>query len=166
MTSQPKDTLLLNEGAWRPAGQDTFIRHRVVEVVAKDLVLEKRSLDPDGTGFLYWYVAVSGDTVALDHELRTFEYEMPILMTQPFRPSDTIVPNQSSHGKPEAFVAHYAKPDALIFQNKDLEYHSAMFVVMVLITIGVVIKIDAKWDSAWAKLRSKLDSIFQSKSVA
>ena len=51
--NQPKDTLLLNEGAWKQTGQDTFIRKHFIEVVAHDLVALKPSVDPDGNGMLY-----------------------------------------------------------------------------------------------------------------
>lgn len=148
--NQPKDTLLINEGAWKPAGQDTFIRKHFIEVVSHDLVALKPTIDPDGSGLLYWYVGVNGDTLALDKELSTFEYEMPILMKQPFRASDTIQPNNSNHGKVEAFSPYYP----IHFHPKDVsmnsEFDAAAPVVLFLITLAYIVRCSKT--NAWTKL--------------
>lgn len=163
--NQPKDTLLINEGAWKAAGQDTFIRHRVVEIIAKDLVLEKRTLDPDGTGFLYWYVGLKGDTLALDNELTTFEYEMPILMKQPFRASDTIQPNQSQHGSPSAFVASYAKPHSYInpYDSFGVKVDYAYGTIIFLIALAYLVRCDKT--KAWGMLLSELSDAWNPKKL-
>ena len=148
--NQPKDTLLINEGAWKPAGQDTFIRKHFIEVVSHDLVALKPTIDPDGSGLLYWYVGVNGDTLALDKELSTFEYEMPILMKQPFRASDTIQPNNSNHGKVEAFSPYYP----IHFHPKDVsmnsEFDAAAPVLIFLITLAYIVRCSKT--NAWTKL--------------
>lgn len=148
--NQPKDTLLLNEGAWKPAGQDTFIRKHFIEVVAHDLVALKPTVDPEGNGMLYWYIGINGDTVALDEPLTTFEYEIPIMLAHPFRASDTIQPSQYQHGKLEAFNVYHP----FHFHPKDVsmnsEFDAAAPVLIFLITLAYIVRCSKT--NAWTKL--------------
>ena len=148
--NQPKDTLLINEGAWKPAGQDTFIRKHFIEVVSHDLVALNPTIDPDGSGLLYWYVGVNGDTLALDKELSTFEYEMPILMKQPFRASDTIQPSDYVHGTARTFEPYYPLHIHPVDTSLNSEFDCAAGVAIFLIALAYIVRCDKT--KAWNKL--------------
>jgi hypothetical protein len=148
--NQPKDTLLINEGAWKAAGQDTFIRQHFIEVQAHDLVALKPTIDPDGSGLLYWYIGINGDTVALSHELTTFEYEMPILMKQPFRASDTIQPSDYVHGTVQSFNPYYPIHIHPVDTSFNSEFDYAAGVAIFLIALAYVVRCSKT--NAWGNL--------------
>jgi hypothetical protein len=134
-----------SNGSWFTS--DTLIHIREYkEVIAHDLVKLKPTLDPDGTGMLYWYISITGDTVALSHELTTFEYQLP-KMEIPIRDSDTIQPNGSSYPAASAFVVHYPTHKQGATTSTDSAFHAAMFPVLVLITVAYLYRsiLTGKW---------------------
>jgi hypothetical protein len=134
MERMSRDTVYNDNGSWFTS--DTLVHIRQYrEVIAHDLVKLKPTLDPDGTGMLYWYISITGDTVALSRELSTFEYQIP-KMTLPVRDSDTIQPNGNSHPSATAFVAHYPTHKQKATTSTDNAFHAAMFPVLVLITVA------------------------------
>ena len=154
--NQPKDTLLINEGAWKPAGQDTFIRKHLIEVVSHDLVALKPTIDPDGNGYLYWYIGIHGDTLALDKELSTFEYEMPILMKQPFRASDTIQPSDYVHGTVQSFEPYYPLHIHPVDTSLNSEFDCAAGVAIFLIALAYIVRCSRTnaWENLFKDLRN------------
>ena len=133
-----RDTVFNDNGSWFTS--DTMVHVRQYkEVIAHDLVKLKPTLDPDGTGMLYWYISISGDTVALSHELTTFEYQLP-KMIQPIRASDTILPNGNQHPSVTAFVPHYPIHKHAESISTDSVFHAAMVPVLVLITLAYLVR--------------------------
>jgi hypothetical protein len=123
------------------------------EVIAHDLVKLKPTIDPDGTGMLYWYIGINGDTVALSRELTTFEYQLP-KMIQPVLDSDTIQPNGVSHPAATAFVPYYPTHKQGATTSTDSAFHAAMFPVLVLITVAYLYRsiLTGKWASLFRDL--------------
>jgi hypothetical protein len=139
-------------GSWFTS--DTLVHIRQYkEVIAHDLVKLKPTLDPDGTSMLYWYISITGDTVALSRELTTFEYQLPKMET-PIRDSDTIQPNGSSYPAATAFVAHYPVHKQQVTTSTDSAFHAAMFPVLVLITVAYLYRSisTGKWASLFRDL--------------
>jgi hypothetical protein len=133
-----RDTVYNDNGSWLTS--DTLIHIREYkEVIAHELVTLKPTIDPDGVGMLYWYVSITGDTVALSRELSTFEYQLP-MMIQPIRASDTIHPNKNEHPSATAFVAHYPVHKQQVTTSTDSAFHAAMFPVLVFITVAYLVR--------------------------
>ena len=152
MELMSRDTVYNSNGSWFTS--DTMIHVRQYrEVIAHDLVKLKPTLDPDGTGMLYWYIGINGDTVALSRELTTFEYQLP-KMILPIRDSDTIQPNGVSHPAATAFVAHYPTHKQADSTSTDSAFHAAMFPVLVLITVAYLYRSisTGKWASLFRDL--------------
>jgi hypothetical protein len=120
-------------------------------VIAHDLVKLKPTLDPDGTGRLYWYIGINGDTVALSRELTTFEYQLP-KMILPIRDSDTITPNANEHPSATGFVPYYPVHCNPRLNQNDNAFHAAMFPVIVFITVSFLYRMII--GGHWAKLKS------------
>ncbi len=138
MQLMSRDTVHNENGSWFTS--DTLIHIREYkEVIAHDLVKLKPTIDPDGTGMLYWYVSITGDTVALSRELTTFEYQLP-KMILPVLDSDTIRPNENEHLPAMAFTAHYPSHNHVATSSTDSAFHAAMFPVLVLITVAYIVR--------------------------
>ena len=147
-----RDTVYNSNGSWFTS--DTMIHVRQYrEVIAHDLVKLKPTIDPDGTGMLYWYIGINGDTVALSRELTTFEYQLPKMET-PIRDSDTIQPNGVNYPAATAFVAHYPTHKKGATTSTDSAFHAAMFPVLVLITVAYLYRSisTGKWASLFRDL--------------
>jgi hypothetical protein len=138
MQLMSRDTVYNENGSWLTS--DTLIRIREYkEVIAHELVTLKPTIDPDGVGMLYWYVSITGDTVALSRELSTFEYQLP-MMIQPIRASDTILPNDNQHPSATAFVANYPVHKHAESVSTDNVFHAAMFPILVFITLAYLVR--------------------------
>jgi len=154
MQLMSRDTVYNDNGSWFTS--DTLIHIRgYKEVISHELITLKPTIDPDGTGLLYWYVWVTGDTIALSRELSTFEYQLP-KMTLPVRDSDTIQPNGNSHPSATAFTAHYPVHNRAESTSTDSAFHAAMFPVLVLITVAYLYR-SAK-SGVWTNLFRELVS--------
>lgn len=160
-----RDTVYNENGSWFTS--DTLIHIREYkEVIAHDLVKLKPTLDPDGTGMLYWYVSITGDTVALSRELTTFEYQLP-KMILPIRDSDTIAPNANVYPAATDFVPYYpvhCNPD---LKPNDNAFHAAMFPVIVFITVSFFYRmvIGGHWEKLKSDLRNAWNPTSTSRSV-
>ena len=148
MQLMSRDTVHNENGSWFTS--DTLIHIREYrEVIAHELVTLKPTIDPDGVGMLYWYVSITGDTVALSRELSTFEYQLP-KMIQPLRDSDTILPNDNQHPAAMAFTVHHPSHSHPVTTSTDSAFHAAMFPALVLITVAYIVR--SVTNGYWAAL--------------
>jgi hypothetical protein len=150
-----RDTVYNENGSWFTS--DTLVHIRQYkEVIAHELVTLKPTIDPDGVGMLYWYVSITGDTVALSRELSTFEYQLP-MMILPIRASDTILPNENEYPSATAFVAHYPVHKHQVSTSTDSAFHAAMFPVLVFITVAYIVR--SVTNGYWAALLRDINKV-------
>jgi hypothetical protein len=143
------DSLIVNSGTWQHVGIDTFIRkHEMVSVEPSEYKELGRTINPDG-GYLYWCIGIDGDTLSLLHKLAKFDNQEPTMMQQ-LHYADTVQPNSSNHAAVEPFIAHYPTHSRQQDDNTDAAFHAAMFPLLVMITVGYLVK-SAK-DKCWVNL--------------